>query len=155
MVSSGIIASSLKFVPRPTALNPDLLRTTHRASLERHCMNAVTKAAIDKFLLDSSTVPRISQWIDTNELHLYIRKSKRFLEGRWVTVIDIASITVAKPGKGYFKNLLAYLQKSCLDNGLYIESVVNPDLYKFLQRLTLEDTCWILRDDGFFWLKKD
>ena len=118
-------------------------------------MNTKTKVAIDKFLLDSSIVSRMNQWIDTDELHLYIRKSERFLEGTWFTVIDIASITVSKPGKGYFKNLLAYIQKSCLDDGLYIESVVNPDLYRFLQRLTFEDTHWIQRSDGFFWLKKD
>lgn len=57
----------------------------------------------------------------------YLRIGPRYIviagEGVWYWVLDLASITARKPGKGSFSSLLLWLRENYNDLGLFVENV--------------------------------
>lgn len=61
---------------------------------------------------------------------LYVRKSKRFIEGKWYDCFDIASVEVIRQerGKGYFTSFLQTFIELYPDKNIFVESILNPVL---------------------------
>ena len=80
-----------------------------------------------------------NQWIQEGKLRAYVRKSVRLLDSKSPTAtpcLDIGSVEVDENhrGKNIFKQFLSKfeLKAKKLNRAIYIESILNPRLTKFL-----------------------
>ena len=64
---------------------------------------------------------------------LYVRIAQRLLEGKRLTMLDIASVVASKPGNGAFHKLVASIKRKHPELGIYVECVLNPRFAKMLQ----------------------
>jgi hypothetical protein len=88
---------------------------------------------------DFITSPLKNMWIedDNSIIKIYIRKSKRVLEGDIVNCLDFASVEIMKEDymrKGLFKSILLLLEKLNPYNMLVVESILNPFLLMWFQK---------------------
>lgn len=83
---------------------------------------------------------RANEWITYGPINLYIRVGLRFLDGKKVKVVDLASFGIADEaliGKGHFSRLLnstETLGKKYGYDGVYVESILNPTLIEILTK---------------------
>jgi hypothetical protein len=116
-------------------------------------LSEATRLAITEFVAG----PRRAQWVYADELHVYLRKSHRYVPtyDRMFKVIDIADITVTNPRQGTFKALLAFLQDEVCEEGVFVECVLSDILLGYLSRLNGKDLRWRYRPpNNFIWLKE-
>lgn len=83
---------------------------------------------IDKFIKS----PNRNQWIYTDEMSIYVRKSKRPLCGELIDFFDLATINVTCPGKGMFTKFINEFMKKYPDLNIYIESVLTARFQNFI-----------------------
>jgi deoxyribodipyrimidine photolyase-like uncharacterized protein len=85
------------------------------------------KPTLDEFISQGDEAWPKNSWIrESGFKSLYIRLSKRHLEGELRSVIDLANITASRPGSGTFTRLVARLRVQYPTLGIYIECVQQP-----------------------------
>jgi GNAT superfamily N-acetyltransferase len=80
-----------------------------------------------------------NQWIAERDISVYIRRSVRVLDATMPKLcLDIGSVEVEEEhrGMGIFTSFLNRFEKAAkdLNRSVYIESILNPRLIKFLER---------------------
>lgn len=77
-----------------------------------------------------------NHWLNLPKIKVYVRKSKRIIDGKIINFFDIASVEVSKTSqkKGVFTKFLQSLLIDYPEQNLYIESILNPILFDFLER---------------------
>jgi hypothetical protein len=77
-------------------------------------------------------------WIYTEDVSIYVRKSNRMYNDKFIPCLDLATILVYEPGKGLFTELLNILLDKNIKN-IFVESILNERLYNFLLRNGFEE----------------
>lgn len=79
-----------------------------------------------------------SKWIENKNMRIYIRKSKRVIDGKFVPMIDVANILTEVPGTGDFKSFMLHLENKLRSSkefrGIYVENIENPRLEAMLRK---------------------
>ena len=89
--------------------------------------------------------PKTNEWIIHGPFTLYIRVGDRFIEGKRLRVIDLANFEITdedQRGQGHFSKLLNEvnaLGKKYGYDGIYVESIINEDLVKILEKKGFRD----------------
>lgn len=77
-------------------------------------------------------------WLELDEpMNLYARRATRVVDNEIVKTFDIASVEVETPGIGTFTKFLSLLEGKMTDNGfegIFVESILNPDFAKSLAK---------------------
>jgi hypothetical protein len=82
---------------------------------------------LDEFLPQAGKGwPRNSYVKEPGFSELYVRVSRRFLEGSCHEMIDLARVEAKEPGSGAFTRLVARLREQYPKSGIYVECVLNP-----------------------------
>lgn len=68
------------------------------------------------------------------EINAYLRKARRFINGKMVRTLDLASITVIPQHAGGCSALLDRLELLNTFDMIFVESVLNEDLAAYLAR---------------------
>ena len=101
---------------------------------------------IKEFLNEETELERIiklsgpNEWITHGPFELSIRVGNRFIEEKERKVIDLESFQITdkkERGKGHFSRLLKLvndLGKKYGYDGIYVESILNPDLITILDK---------------------
>lgn len=79
--------------------------------------------------------PNRVSWLYGDDLHVYVRKSKRRIKScgpHLVNVLDIASIESCNPGKGFFAEFFPLAHAMNPWAGTFVENVLNPEFGKHL-----------------------
>lgn len=92
-----------------------------------------------KEFMNKNSFPR-NKWIYSDNMKIYVRKSKRFIEGELRDFLDLATIEVEPKGEGLFTKLLNEIEKTFPNTNLYLESILNDRLYDFLLRNNFKDS---------------
>ena len=75
-------------------------------------------------------------WIRERDIDVYVRRSKRLIDGNLVSCIDIASVEVneRRRGQGIFKAFLNRVEKAAasMNREVFVESILEPRLLYFL-----------------------
>ena len=103
--------------------------------------------------LDLPTLP--NAWISFKQMEVYVRRSKRRVNGAMVRVFDLANMSASEEtsGKGSLWELVEQLKTLKGFDGLYVENVLNPRLEKSLlsrgwEQVTFNDNwpnCFFLK----------
>lgn len=92
---------------------------------------------LSQFLASTDGPP--NQWIRERCMNVYVRKSKRYINGKMVDCLDFASVEVDERhrGKGYLKKFLVRFEQEAtkLKRAVYVESILEPRLVPFLTRM--------------------
>jgi hypothetical protein len=75
-----------------------------------------------------------NEWLYAEEMMLYVRKGRHYIEGKPCITLDLASFEVYKRGEGTFTT---FVQQAHADNpweATYVECVHNRRLGKWLER---------------------
>lgn len=75
-----------------------------------------------------------NKWFRRDGVDVYIRRANRYIDGKMVTSFDVANIEVRKQRKGSFTKFLDYFEQNIGTDIIYVESVLNPVLYPYLER---------------------
>ena len=85
------------------------------------------KPTLDEFLAQGETAWPKNAWVkESGFKSLYVRLSKKSLEGGYWPMIDLSNITASRPGRGAFTRLVARLRVQYPTLGIYVESVLEP-----------------------------
>jgi hypothetical protein len=92
-----------------------------------------------EYLKDHNDVDYLTNlWLYGLEMEIYVRKGPRLLDERMTTCLDIANVTVYKPGLGFFTLFLRLMEVIIKDydsfEAIYIESVQTERFGWFLER---------------------
>src|SRR5690606_30188872 len=86
-------------------------------------------------ILDKKTLR--SCWVESSEAKVYIRISKRYIDGQITECLDLATIEVFEnsQNKGVFKEILQKMEDFATKNNLllYVENVLNDLLSEKLE----------------------
>jgi hypothetical protein len=90
------------------------------------------KTALQEFLSSREK----NTWIGPDEVRIYVRKSKRFIEGKMKDCLDIATISIEPGlrGKGLFGEIVKTFEELSPFEYLMIESIVNDRLLEHIKR---------------------
>jgi len=77
----------------------------------------------------------------------YVRRSERRLDDRWVTTLDVASISIPEKerGRGWFRNFRRIIESVNPWDAVYYEAVLNPHLDAYFRKEGLAS-----KGDGFY-----
>ena len=98
-----------------------------------------------KQFIDSSRSQYTARaWLENADMKVYVRKSKRFIEGKMVTALDIASVEVApeKRSQGLFTRFLNLAHRMNPFDATYIENALDDRFAEYFWRRD-----WELTDD--------
>ena len=70
---------------------------------------------------------------------LYIRVTERYIHGKKVPTIDLASIEARMPGNGAFRRLVDHLHRTYMTRGIFVESVLTKRFAEGLKRMGFEE----------------
>lgn len=102
-----------------------MTRLTTEAQLENFAVEAHGKILTISFV----------RWLeDDRSLRVYVRRSTRFINDRWITMIDLANIAAEPQGTGRFTRFLEYAEHLQAFEGVYIESIQDKRFAKFFAR---------------------
>jgi GNAT superfamily N-acetyltransferase len=77
-----------------------------------------------------------NSWISEGYIDVYVRKSRRIIDGQLTPCFDVASVTVQEDqqGKGLFTQ---FMQRIILeiDTMIYVESILNPAVERVCESL--------------------
>jgi len=107
---------------------------------------------LEKFILDDSR----RKWMHIGTFKVYMRKSIRMRNNKFMKCIDIANIEncdETQRGKGKFWELISKIQSFIFQSNvefdaIFIESVINPQLV-----MSLKNRDWNFDDISNFWLE--
>jgi hypothetical protein len=100
-------------------------------------------------LLEFLSSKENNNWIGNSNVRIYVRKSKRYIEGRIQNCLDIATISIDPQfrGKGLFGEIVKAFEQGNPYEYIAIESIVNPRLLEHIRKqeawkpyMTYEDT---------------
>jgi len=113
--------------------------------------------AIEKQLQDFLDSPLRVRWLYTKEFEVYVRKGRHAgPDGKMHTYLDIANIEVYPEfqRQGRFKDFLALCQRISLYDGLFLENILNENVFDYLRRLASSDLRWHEKGMNFLWQKE-
>ncbi len=92
---------------------------------------------IDKFL----DGPERNKWIGDDNMEIFVRKSKRFIEGKIQDFFDFATVNLDASirGKKVFTNLLETFITNYPYN-IFVESIQNPAVTHILKKFGFKET---------------
>ena len=76
-----------------------------------------------------------NKWIINDEISLYVRKSKRLINGDMYNFLDLASIEIENKGQGILTQITKSIENKYPKLNLYVESILNKRLIGLLERL--------------------
>lgn len=85
--------------------------------------------------------PERNKWISDGMVEIYIRKSKRFIEGKLQDFFDFSTINIEESirGQKVFTNLLEnFISK--YPHNIYVESILNPAVSHILKKFGFKET---------------
>jgi hypothetical protein len=89
-----------------------------------------------EFIQDESTN---RSWINEEHICVYVRRSKRFIDGQLKDCLDLANVSVDEEerGKGIFSKFLIHFEKEAvnLNRTVYLENVLEKRLQKHLMEV--------------------
>jgi hypothetical protein len=98
--------------------------------------------------------PERNMWLENKTVKLYVRKTKRLIEGQMVDFIDLASMSLKDEkdmGQGFFHHFLTRLLKVYPARNFFIENILNDRIPKHLiefgfnyQNNNIEQPCMYL-----------
>ena len=74
-----------------------------------------------------------NEWTFVDGFKMYVRKSKRFFNDKFVDCFDIASMEAEVQGTGIFTKILTKLLADYPETNIFVESILNPRLTSFLR----------------------
>jgi hypothetical protein len=92
---------------------------------------------IDRFLKGAER----NKWISDDSMEIYIRKSKRFIEGELRDFFDFATINLDESirGQKVFTNLLdSFIRK--YPHNIYVESIQSPAVTHIIKKFGFKET---------------
>jgi hypothetical protein len=75
-----------------------------------------------------------NEWIVVDGFKMYVRKSKRFYDNKFVDCLDIASMEAEVQGTGIFTKILTKILSDYPKTNIFVESILNPRLKPFLEK---------------------
>lgn len=103
--------------------------------------NALPELVLDEihqFLSTAMSGSRFSssKWFDNEHINLYIRYTRRFVNGELINTIDIASISVPLEWQGYgvFSGILSSIETTYPTVPIFVESILNNVFKQWLIR---------------------
>lgn len=97
-------------------------------------MTMTTK--LEKFLADAQPRLQSTRWLCVRDMEVYVRKSRRLLDGKWYVCLDLANIMVlpAKRGQGRFTSFLETALRINPWQATYVENVLEERFRSFFRR---------------------
>jgi len=89
-------------------------------------------------------------WVMTEDMNLYVRKSKRSYKGVIIECFDFASIEIKNPGNGIFTELLKQFELKYPHINIFVESVLTDRFSNHLKKTFIE---YPLESTNFFKVK--
>lgn len=131
----------------------DLISTEE--DINRQIQKIINQIKSDIISVNFSKKFNTRDYCRTNNIFLYYRVTKHYIEGNYVDTIDIASIEIVPEcmrGKGFFTKLLQEIEKLAIeyDRIIYIESVVSDRLFYHLSNLGYQQS-----DYNFYNFRKE
>lgn len=77
---------------------------------------------------------RDNKWFHDPNIDIYLRKTKRIVDGQFLQTLDIANISVHDTGIGFFTELLGQIEEFCKDSpieNIFIENVMTDRFCHF------------------------
>jgi hypothetical protein len=95
-----------------------------------------------------------NKWIYADGFKMYVRKSKRFYNGKAIDFIDLATIESDIQGTGLFTLILKEILKKYKDKNFYVENVMTDRFLNFFRKFgfidyPMYDRCLIKISDEF------
>jgi hypothetical protein len=78
----------------------------------------------------SKPFPR-NKWISSDNISIYVRQSKRFINGEHLDFLDLATIDIDPMGEKIFINLLDRIEKEFHMYNIFIESILSDRFLNF------------------------
>lgn len=103
--------------------------------------------------------PARNQWIQTDQMQIYVRKGLHRVNRHTHLFLDIANIQVDEHlrGQGLFRQVVELFKHLCgtAYEGVYIESILNSGLRNHLSAIALDDPQWynLSETNCFAWIK--
>jgi len=76
-------------------------------------------------------------WLTDRSLKIYVRVTRRYINGSILDCLDVASVEAPEKsrGKGMFTRWMDKAEALAAENGMtvYVESILNPRLFGFFQ----------------------
>ena len=100
--------------------------------------------------------PLCNKWLSNHQFEIYVRKGIHNVNGVSHKFLNIANIEVHEElrGRGIFKKVLALCQQMTPFDGVYVESILSPELFFYLSKLTKEEKGWTYTGgtNSFAWM---
>lgn len=91
---------------------------------------------LDELIQNSKDSWQSRAWVEHNGFKsMYVRVTKRYINGNLIDTIDIANIEAEHPGNGAFRNLILHLTNSWPQYIIYVESVLEDRFRQGLLRM--------------------
>lgn len=77
-----------------------------------------------------------NEWLNFPGLQVYVRRTRRHLDGAVRETLDLASVEAKKQGQGTFREFLPHFEHVAKFHGLfvYVENVQTPRFASFFER---------------------
>ena len=83
----------------------------------------------------------MNAWVDCDGFRgMYVRVGSRSINGKIITVIDLANIEVDEPGKGTFRRLISRLTKTWPQYTIHVENALTERFQAGLLRMGFKET---------------
>lgn len=85
---------------------------------------------------------RTNQYIRDDAMSIYIRKSRRLIDGEMIQFLDLANIQIEDDyqNKGIYSNLMKKIVEKYPDYNIFIENILNPHTEPILKKLGFKYT---------------
>jgi hypothetical protein len=78
------------------------------------------------------------KWIVTDDVKIYVRKSKRYQNKQMYDCLDLASIEIGDTGKGLFTELFETILDKYKNKNIFVESILEKRFYNFIKKYGFE-----------------
>ena len=97
------------------------------------CLDDLVKAYKGRFC--------VNEWIHLPGFRsAYVRVCKRYIQGQYMDVIDLANLAAISPGKGAFKGIVKHIQTTYPAFVVHVESVLSSQFQEGLLRMGFQNT---------------
>jgi len=81
-----------------------------------------------------------NSWLRNDNINIYVRKSKRFINNQMIDFLDLATIDIFPQGQGIFTKLLSRILEQ-FDDNIFIESILSERFLNFFieKDFTIQD----------------
>jgi len=78
------------------------------------------------------------KWLVTDDVKIYVRKSKRYQNKQMYDCLDLASVEVGDTGKGLFTELFETILDKYKNKNIFVESILEKRFYNFIKKYGFE-----------------